>query len=227
MTPPPRRPVGPRLSAKPIVGIAGGIGGGKTFVARLFADLGCAVITADDQVRAAYADPAVRATLRQWWGDAAFDPDGTVRRTAVADRIFTAAQDRLRLERLLHAWVAADRDRAMAAVEADPAVAAFVWDTPLLFEVGLDRRCDAVVFVDVPEADRVARVTRQRGWAAGELTRRQNLQMPLDKKREMSDYVVVGTADAAAIRDQIQTVLSRLIEARPVVPGDSRGKHRL
>ncbi len=206
------------MPPKPIIGITGGIGGGKSFVASLFGELGCLVIDSDAQVRAAYGDPAVQALLRQWWGDGVFRPDGSVDRRAIADRIFSgpdAATDRPRLERLLHAKVAADRDAVMAAAADDPKVVAFVWDTPLLVETGLDAQCDAVVFVDAPAEVRAARVRDRRGWGPDELSRRENLQVPLDNKRLMADYVVVNTADAGPTRSHVRDVLSRILEKRP------------
>src|SRR5436190_23359086 len=87
---------------KPIIGITGGIGSGKSFVARLFGELGCVVIDSDAQVRAAYERPDVKATLRQWWGAEAFDAAGNVSRPAIARRVFADPAERARLEGLVH-----------------------------------------------------------------------------------------------------------------------------
>jgi dephospho-CoA kinase len=91
-------------------------------------------------------------------------------------------------------------------------VVAFVWDTPLLFETGLNEQCDAVVFVDAPQPLRLARVQASRGWDAGELARRENSQLALDTKRNISQYVVKNTADADTVRGQVRAVLSRILE---------------
>ena len=197
---------------KPIIGIAGGIGSGKSFVAGLFGELGCLVISSDDQVRDAYRDPRVLATLRQWWGDDALTAAGEVNKRVVAQRIFARPAERQRLERLLHPMVNEARERVMASAATDPTVVAFVWDTPLLFETGLHAKCDAVVFVQAPQAVRLARVQATRAWDAAELTRRENSQMPLDTKRELSQYVVENTADADVVRGQVRAVLSRILE---------------
>ena len=197
---------------KPIIGIAGGIGSGKSFVAGLFGELGCLVISSDDQVRDAYRDPRVLATLRQWWGDDALTPAGEVNKRVVAQRIFASPIERQRLERLLHPMVNEARERVMASAATDPAVLAFVWDTPLLFETGLHAKCDALVFVEAPQPLRLARVQTSRAWDAGELTRREKSQMPLDTKRKLSQYVVENTADADVVRGQVRTVLSRILE---------------
>jgi dephospho-CoA kinase len=198
------------LQGKPIIGITGGIGSGKSFVARLFGELGCAVIDSDAQVRAAYQDPEVLQTLRQWWGDGVFLPDGAVNRKVIGAKVFADPAERARLEGLLHPRVAAMREREMLAHSRDPRVVAFVWDTPLLFETGLDALCDAIVFVDAPREVRLDRVRRTRGWDDAELTRRENSQWPLDKKRSMSQYEVCNTAHADEVRRQVEQVLSRI-----------------
>jgi dephospho-CoA kinase len=197
---------------KPIIGIAGGIGSGKSFVAQIFGEFGCLVISSDDQVREAYRDPTVVATLRRWWGDEVLTPAGEVNKRVVAAKIFGQPAERERLEQLLHPMVNQARERAMEAAATDPNVRAFVWDTPLLFETGLNARCDAVVFVEAPQALRLARVAASRGWDAGELARRENSQMPLDTKRNLSQYVIENTADADAVRGQVRAVLSRILE---------------
>ncbi|MEZ0266917.1 MAG: dephospho-CoA kinase [Phycisphaerae bacterium] len=207
------------FAGKPIIGIAGGIGSGKSFVANLFAELGCLVLAADDQVRQAYADPAVRHTLRDWWGDTAFDATGAINRKAIAAIIFADPAQRQRLEALVHPIVARLRDDAMQIAATDPAVLAFVWDVPLLFEVGLNDRCDAIVFVEAPLADRLARVRAPRGWDDAELARRENLQAPLDKKRRMSKYIVQNTADVGFARTQVQAVLSEVLAASAMGAG--------
>jgi dephospho-CoA kinase len=198
-------------AGKPIIGIAGGIGSGKSFVARLFGELGCLVLSADEQVRAAYTEPAVRDTLKQWWGSGVINSEGHVDRRAVAQRVFEKPQERRRLEALIHPRVAAMRDQAMAAAASDAQVLAFVWDIPLLFEVGLNDRCDAVVFVDAPWADRLRRVRETRGWDEAELRRRENLQLGLDNKRRMSNDIVQNTADVGFARQQVQEILSRIL----------------
>jgi dephospho-CoA kinase len=196
---------------KPIIGIAGGIGSGKSFVARLFGEFGCCVIHADEQVKSAYNDPAITAILRSWWGKAVFHPDGNIDRAAVARIIFNDPQQRQRLEELLHPYVTAARNRVMAEAADDPAVKAFVWDTPLLFEVGSAGDCDAIVFVDAPEELRFKRVHETRGWDAAEIIRREKLQWPLDKKQRLAHDIVVNTADAVTCRSHVREILSRIL----------------
>ena len=202
----------PRVYAgKPVIGIAGGIGSGKSFVAKLFGEAGALVISSDDQVTDAYRDPEVRKTLRQWWGAEVIRPDGEINRRLIGAKVFADPAERKRLEELLHPRVHAARERAMAAAAHDPRVLAFAWDTPLLFETDLHRQCDAVVFVDAPLDTRLARVMRTRNWDAAELARRENSQWGLDRKRDFADYVISNTAGVDFARGQVQDVLSRIL----------------
>jgi len=207
------------FAGKPIIGIAGGIGSGKSYVAHLFGDLGCLVIDSDAQVRAAYNDQRVRSALREWWGDAAFDSGGNVDRRFISRRVFSDPAERERLERLLHPLVNDARDAVMQQAAGNPQVVAYVWDTPLLFEAGIYRACDAIVFVDAPLQVRLARVKATRGWEETDLLRRQNLQWGLDKKREMSDHRITNAADHAGdVRYQVRATLSRILAGTSAVP---------
>jgi dephospho-CoA kinase len=196
---------------KPIIGIVGGIGSGKSFIARCFAEAGCHVIDSDAQVRAAYNDPKVIEILCQWWGPHIILPTGQIDRAFIAKTVFSDPAQRIRLEQLVHPLVNAAREREMAEVADNPALLAFVWDIPLLLEAGLAGACDVIVFVDAPLDQRLRRVRETRGWEPDELQKREKLQWPLDKKREIADYVLSNTADAAWVRDQVRDLLPQIL----------------
>jgi dephospho-CoA kinase len=199
-------------AGKPIIGIVGGIGSGKSHVARIFGSMGCHVIDSDQQARLAFERDEVKQALRSWWGDRVLDETGKVSRSAVAKIVFADPQQRARLEALIHPIVARLRDEEMNRLAGDPAIKAFVWDTPLLIEAGLHRQCDAVVFVDAPDDARRRRVMASRGWSEEEWARREKSQLPLDKKRQMANDMVRNTAGAGQeVRDQVREVLSRIL----------------
>ena len=199
------------IAGKAVIGIVGGIGSGKSFVADLFGELGCFVSKSDEHVREAYLRPEVIKQVREWWGDSVLTPAGAVDRAAIARLVFSDSAQLKRLEGLLHPLVEEIRNAASSKALENLQIKAIVWDTPLLYEVGLDKQCDAVVFVEAPLDQRAQRVARTRGWLPQELTRREKLQLPLDKKREMAQYIVYNTADAAGARRQVVAVLSRVL----------------
>ncbi|MBC8105675.1 MAG: dephospho-CoA kinase [Anaerolineae bacterium] len=198
-------------AGKPIIGLTGGIGAGKTFIAQMFADAGCMVISSDEIIRQAYKDSIIKQTLKKWWGAMVFSPDGEIDRSAVARKVFSRPEDRKKLEQLLHPYANTVRERMMQQAGEDAKIKAFVWDTPLLMETGLNRLCDKVVFVDAPIEDRLARVKEGRNWSEAELAERENLQLPLDKKKEISDYCISNTANADYARGQVRDTLTRIL----------------
>jgi dephospho-CoA kinase len=162
-------------------------------------------------VKEAYRDPAIANELRNRWGSEVFHAEGQINRKAIAQKIFSDQSQRRWLEQLLHPWVARLRDKQMSQAVNNPQIPAFVWDTPLLCEAGLAGQCDALVYVETPFNIRLQRVGQSRGWDREELIRRENLQWPLDKKREISEYVVDNTADAEYARGQVNELLSRIL----------------
>ncbi len=180
----------------------------------MFGEFGCLVISSDQQVPQAYQDPAVISQLSKWWGPDVLKADGQLNKRKISDIVFGDPQQRKKLEELLHPRVAQLRDKQMDEAGRRDQIRAIIWDTPLLFEAGLQKGCDAVVFVDLPLAQRLERVARNRGWNEAELRRREKSQWPLDKKKEISDYIVDNTADADYVRGQVREVLFRILAKR-------------
>ena len=196
-----------------VIGMAGGIGAGKSEVARAFAEAGCVVADSDRAAREALDRPDVREQLVAWWGAQIVGQDGRVDRRQVAAVVFGDPAELRRLEGLVHPIVRQGRTELVAAARAAGAPGVVI-DAPLLFEAGLDRECDAVVFVEAPLAVRQDRVRETRGWDAEELARREKVQLPLDEKRKRSDYEVVNIADADRLRSEARRILDQILALR-------------
>lgn len=201
----------------PVIGLAGGIGAGKSTVARLLEALGCVVVDSDETARRALRDPAIRATLLEWWGEAVLGDDGAIDRSAVARIVFADAGQLRRLEALMHPWIEARRREQFDA--AAPGTPALVIDAPLLFETGLDAQCDAVIFVEADLDERRRRVA-ERGWTEGELEKRELSQMRLDEKRERADHVVTNHGNPDDLRSRVQEVFQDIVTRQ--APGKER-----
>lgn len=199
---------------KPILGLLGGPGSGKSFVAKLFAEAGCAVIDADRIAREALQYADVKRELRAWWGDAVIDEQGAVDRAAVGRIVFQRPDELKRLEALVHPRVHQRRGELRHELAGDPEVVAIVEDCPLLLESHLEDQCDALVFVEAPREVRLRRVAEHRGWDADELDRREASQWPLDTKRQRSDYVVLNDGEAGRTRREVRRVLAAILDPR-------------
>jgi dephospho-CoA kinase len=200
-----------RKQSKPIIGLCGGIGSGKSQVARILADQGGLVIDSDALNREVLQEPEVIQTLREWWGEAVFGADGQVDRKAVAGIVFKDPQARRRLESLVHPLIAARRDAMIRQGSGDPAVKAIILDSPLLIESTLDRLCDAIIYVEASETTRLRRLKQQRGWDAADLRRREQWQAPLAEKRARSGYRIRNEGTLAELREQTVRALEQII----------------
>jgi len=196
---------------KPIIGLCGGIGSGKSRVAREFEHLGCLVIDSDRLNTEVLQEPEVLATLRRWWGDEVIGADGRLDRRKVADRVFADPQERRRLEQLVHPLIEQRRAAMIKAVENHSAIKAIVIDSPLLFESNLDRECDTVVYVDASEGERLRRLAQERGWDAEELRRRERWQLALTEKRARADFIVDNEGPAERLCPQVADILQKVL----------------
>jgi dephospho-CoA kinase len=197
--------------AKPVIGLAGGIGSGKSLVASQLAKLGCAVINADELSHQVLRQPEVRQQLIAWWGEGVLDEQGQINRKAVGQRVFNQPDELARLEALVHPRVHQLREALRERYSVDPKVKAIVEDCPLLYEVGLDKVCDVVIFVQARREVRLARVARYRGWSEAELTAREKNQLGLDIKADRADHVVDNSGQESQTLEQVKRILLKII----------------
>ena len=203
-----------RLSTrKPVIGLVGGVGAGKSTVARQFARLGAAVVDGDAIGHDLLESPAVRREVRRRWGGGVFTRGGRVSRAALGRVVFAAPAELEALNRILHPRIRRRMERAIAQARRDPAVPAVVVDAAVLFEAGWDDLCTAVVFVKAPAARRARRWAARHGGAKAAWRRRENAQISLDKKRQKCEYTVDNSSSVSRLPDQVRTLLLRFTRA--------------
>lgn len=200
-----------RRKNKPVIGLAGGIGSGKSLVAAIIEELGGKVIDSDRMTDEEFQNPEVQDAFRCWWGEGICHADGSIDRKAVADIIFRRSAERTRMEEFLYPRLERRRKAMMKAFDDAPEVKAIVLDSPLLYEFGLDRACDAVIFVEADRSVRLGRLAETRGWTESEYVRREKLQKPLDTKRKTADFTVINNSDVDALRSQVKTIVAQLL----------------
>ncbi len=198
-----------RLNRKPVLGLSGAPGSGKSTAAALLADRGGAVIDADALAHASFDEPAVRDAIRDAFGDGVFHDDGRPDRKALAALVFDNPDAKARLEAIVHPRVAAGRERLHERFADDPAVRFVVEDCPLLIETALHDACDFVLLVDAPRDVRQQRLAASRGWDDAELTRREQNQLPFEQRRPHADAVLDNTGDRNDLATQIDAALQQ------------------
>lgn len=198
---------------KPVIGLTGCIGSGKSRVAEEFYRHGCFVIDADKDAREVLGRPSSITIIRRWWGDSVVNPDGTPNRKRIADIIFSDPAQKKRLEDLIYSILAVERELRITAAEKDSTVRAVVIDAPLLCEARVNEECEAVVVVKCSDEHRLARV-QSRGWTAEELKRREDGQFSPAEKLIFADYVVFNDGPPEEIAPQVAAILTQIEDKR-------------
>ena len=206
------------MTRPPVIGLLGGVGSGKSFVARLMQARGAAVLDADRAGHEVLREPEVIAAARQRWGDAIFGPDGHIHRPALARIVFAptpaGAAELAYLESLTHPRIGRRLEQEINRLARGDRPTAIVLDAPVLLKAGWNKFCERIVFVDAPLAIRVDRV-RERGWTAEDLARREAAQESLELKRSLSDVVIDNGGPVESTEAELDRVWPSLVAQPP------------
>lgn len=194
-----------------VVGVVGGIGSGKSSVARWVAEhADVRVIDADKLGHEALLSPHVKQALRQHFGDGIFDSMGNVDRRALSQRVFGETPrhhaERRALEQIVHPEILKRMGSLITDAEQSGREAVLL-DAAVLLEAGWKNRCHFVVFIDVPEAIREQRVFQRSGWSRDELRRREASQLSLSEKQKQSDFTISNVGDVSVAGNELLNFL--------------------
>lgn len=200
------------LGKKPIIGILGGICAGKSAVAAAFGRLGCAVIDADTMAKQLLDAPTIQPKIISLFGTGILDPTGKIDRQQLAKLVFSDAAKLTSLTNLIHPPVLEETEALIKKYTADRDILAIVLDMPLLAEVGWEKRCNSLVFVDCDPKIRLKRAKNRGIKDENQLKVRENFQISLDKKRKMSDYSVYNNFDLSELAQQVSSIFNCIMK---------------
>jgi dephospho-CoA kinase len=199
------------------IGLTGGIGSGKTLVARQLRDLGAAIVDADAIAREVVAPggPAYEGVVRTF-GPGVVRPDGTLDRKALAGRVFADASARKQLNALTHPHIRRRIAEEAARLASAPGIDVIVLDIPLLLDTtdGRDLDLYGIIVVDAGDDVRVARLVARDGFQEAEARRRLAAQVALRDKVARADWVIDNNGPPAQTREQVRALWEALQERR-------------
>ena len=191
------------------VGITGGMGCGKSTVARLLESRGFLRIDSDAIVRErVLRDAPVKAALAARWGSGVLDSKGEIDRGTVAERGFNSDGERRWLEDLVHPRVFAAWEEAFASAPNER----WAVEVPLLFERGLEKGFDFTVCVALSPEQQLARL-EERGIPRALAGRRISKQLPLAQKIDRSDFVLWNEGSPEFLEAQVDRMVRGLAAA--------------
>jgi len=168
----------------------GGIASGKSAVAKELAKLGCAVIDADEIAKELLGNEDVKKLLKNRFGSGIFDENGEIDRKKLSGIVFSSAESVKDVNAVIHPRVLDKTEKLIEQYRRQPTIKAIVLDMPLLAEVGWEKRCDKLIFVQCDEEIRLKRAQKKGVLDENELKKRENFQISLDKKLAMAQYIV-------------------------------------
>jgi dephospho-CoA kinase len=186
-----------------VIGLTGGIGSGKSTIARVFSSLGVPVFDADREAQALYAtDPSLLQEVVQLFGKDVMHADGTLNRPALATRVFANTTELKQLNALVHPRVAI-RFQEWKAKQKSSMV---IREAAILFESGSHSDCDCVIAVTAPEELRIQRVMKRNGIPESDVRARIARQWPAEKIQSMADAIIIND-DQHLVLPQVMKVI--------------------
>jgi dephospho-CoA kinase len=190
-----------------VVGLVGGMGSGKSSVAKALERRGAHIIVADTFGHEALRLPDVRERVFSRWGPGLADERGEVDRKKLGAVVFADAGERRALEGFVFPYIERRIAEEIAKARSDPGVPVIVLDAAVMLEAGWDRACDVIAFVDAPRDVRLARLATQRGWTEAELAAREAAQMPLAEKAARADVIVDNAGTPGRLEEQLDRLM--------------------
>lgn len=190
-----------------IIGLTGGIGSGKSTVARFIASKGIPVYIADDEARKLTDSKEVIKEIVKTFGDNIVK-DGLIDRKRLSDIVFENAENLQKLNAIIHPavrkhfieWLNSHSDKELVVKEA-----------AILFESGSYKDCDKIITVEAPEDIRILRVSQRDSVSEEAVRARMRHQWTDEMRAEKSDFVILNI-DIKLMKVQVEQILKKLLK---------------
>ncbi|MDO9590720.1 MAG: dephospho-CoA kinase [Microcella sp.] len=199
-----------------VIGLTGGIGAGKSTVARRLAERGAVVIDADILARAA-VEPGSSGleAVRQRFGDGVITANGELDRAALGQRVFQHEHERVALNAIVHPEVSRLYRERLEQIEREQPDAIVVYDVPLLVEARSAHEFALIVVVHAPSDQRIDRLVRLRGFDREAAEYRVNAQAADDERLAIADIVIDTSGSLESTLEQVDALWGQLVARRP------------
>lgn len=181
------------------LGLTGGIGSGKSTVAKVFESLGVPVFYADDEAKKFLFHKEVKSKLQALYGSRVLDERGEVDKPTLASIVFTDEQELAKLNALIHPLL---EQEFLSWAESKRGSQYIVKEAAILFEAGFDKSVDKILSVSAPLEQRIERVIKRDGVNRQQVLDRISKQWT-DEQREAKSDFVINNADNQMILEQI------------------------
>ena len=181
------------------IGLTGGIGVGKTYVSKIFQQMGIPIFNADEQAKKCMVEDAnLKAAVQLAFGENMY-LKGVLQKDALAKIVFNNTKTLAKLNALVHPIVK-QKFEDWCSLQSTSMV---IKEAAILFESDAHLGLDSVVCVSAPENLRIKRVQKRDGSSVEQIQSRMSKQMPQTEKEELADFLIVN--------DQVQLLLPQVL----------------
>lgn len=190
--------------APKIIGLTGGIGSGKTTVARFIEDFGFPVYYSDDRAKAIVNENEdLKIKIKALLGDKAYDENGLYDRKFVAEKVFSNKDQLHELNEIIHPAVKIDFEEWL---KKQTKYLVFK-ETALLFELRLNRQCYKSLLVTAEDNIRAKRVMDRDGKTYREVEAVMEKQMPEKDKIKLADCIIYNNTNLDDLKEQTEQII--------------------
>lgn len=188
------------------LGLTGGIGTGKSYVARFFEQLGIPIYYADEEAKKFYYDKEVIEEIEKKI-DSQIVVNGSIDFTKLKKILFSNKKKRISLEKIIHPRVKEDFLRWKEEQENE----IVIMEAALIFEANFQTLFHYVITVDAPEELRIQRISqRNPNWTLTEIHQRIDAQLPQNEKCNRADFIISNDTTDYELRKQINKILLKI-----------------
>ncbi|MBY5937718.1 dephospho-CoA kinase [Marinobacter nauticus] len=198
------------MSRYSVIGLTGGIGSGKSTVARMFGALGVHWVDADDVARQV-VEPGTQAlrAIADHFGESILQGNGELDRAALRQKVFEDPEQRRWLEGLLHPIIRQELIRQLSPEDYNLPYVMLV--SPLLLETNQHELVERIVVVDVPEETQINRTMTRDGNSREQVERILAAQMPRAARREKADAIINNAQPLERVEASVQALHQRFL----------------
>ncbi len=187
------------------IGLTGGIGSGKTVVARLLETMGCVLYNSDERAKELYFDAGVKAKVLALLGAEAYSEKGELNKAYVSEKVFSDKRLLQQLNGIIHPAVKNDFENFTERFSSQ----IIIKESAILFETGIYKDLEATILVTAPLDEKIRRVMVRNQLTKEEVEKRMQAQWTDEQKIHLADYVI-GNADNQALIPQALEILTKL-----------------
>lgn len=186
-----------------IIGLTGGIGSGKTTVAKLFETMGCAVYNSDERAKELYFEPQVKQQVISLLGKEAYVSDQEIDKNYISKKVFGDTLLLHQLNAIIHPAVKTDFEQFVALFPQDKLI---IKETALLFETGIYKDLDHNIIVTASLDVKIERVMKRSSVSKEEVEKRMHAQWTDEQKIPLADFTISNNPSDALIPQVLQII---------------------